>query len=202
MSWDSLAVNAATIRGVEAFRVSCEVSCSGGIPGISIVGLPDGSVLEARTRVRCAIRNCGFELPRLHITVNLAPAELRKTGTGFDLPLAVGILAATGQIPRGGLDGLLFVGELGLDGSVNESRGMVAYRHLADSLGLRLVCAPESPVGPDPQRTLGLSNLRLTIETWLTRRWQSARSSLLRRETMASLWSALPALARACLRKG
>lgn len=159
MSWDSLAVNAATIRGVEAFRVSCEVSCGGGIPGISIVGLPDGSVLEARTRVRCAIRNCGFELPRLHITVNLAPAELRKTGTGFDLPLAVGILAATGQIPRGGLDDLLFVGELGLDGSVNESRGMVAYRHLADSLGLRLVCAPESPVGPDPQRTLGLSNL-------------------------------------------
>ena len=108
--------------------VTVEVSVSGGIPGLSIVGMPDTSVLEARSRVRCAIKSCGYKIPRLHVTVNLAPAEIRKTGTAFDLPIAVAVLAATGQIPLEGLSKLLFVGELALDGDVCPS----CYNYLTD----------------------------------------------------------------------
>ncbi|MBP3883565.1 MAG: YifB family Mg chelatase-like AAA ATPase, partial [Olsenella sp.] len=147
MSYQSIAIHAATLRGIEAFPVECEISSSGGIPGISLTGLPDGAIRESRLRVRCALGNCGFKVPRVHFTVNLAPAELRKSGTGFDLPLAVGMLALTGQIPYEGIEGCLFVGELGLEGSVNSVRGMVAYHSLARRLGLRLVCAVDSEMG-------------------------------------------------------
>ena len=131
----------ATLRGVEAVPVTVEVSVSGGIPGLSIVGMPDTSVLEARSRVRCAMKSCGYKIPRLHVTVNLAPAEIRKTGTAFDLPIAVAVLAATGQIPLQGLSKLLFVGELALDGSVCPPRGAVAYAALAEREGLSLACS-------------------------------------------------------------
>ena len=134
----------ATLRGVEAVPVTVEVSVSGGIPGLSIVGMPDTSVLEARSRVRCAIKSCGYKIPRLHVTVNLAPAEIRKTGTAFDLPIAVAVLAATGQIPLEGLSKLLFVGELALDGDVCPSRGAVAYAALAEREGLSLACSSQT----------------------------------------------------------
>ena len=133
-------VHTATIRGAEALPVSVEVSLSHGIPGITLVGMPDTAVLEARSRVRCALTGSGYDPPRLHITVNLAPGELKKKGTGFDLPIAVAILAATHQIPAEGLDGMLFVGELALDGSVSAVRGMVAHAMLARQTGLTLVC--------------------------------------------------------------
>ncbi|WP_130812127.1 YifB family Mg chelatase-like AAA ATPase [Olsenella sp. Marseille-P4559] len=134
----------ATLRGVEAVPVAVEVSVSGGIPGLSIVGMPDASVLEARSRVRCALKACGYKIPRLHVTVNLAPAEIRKTGTAFDLPIAVAVLAATGQIPLEGLSRLLFVGELALDGGVCPPRGAVAYAALAERGGLSLVCSEQT----------------------------------------------------------
>lgn len=134
----------ATLRGVEAVPVTVEVSVSGGIPGLSIVGMPDTSVLEARSRVRCAMKACGYKIPRLHVTVNLAPAEIRKTGTAFDLPIAVAVLAATGQIPHESLSKLLFVGELALDGSVYPPRGAVAYAALAEREGLSLVCSDQT----------------------------------------------------------
>ena len=143
----SFVVHAATLRGVEALPVECEISCSGGIPGISLTGLPDGAIRESRLRVRCALSNRGYQVPRLHFTVNLAPAEVRKSGTGFDLPLAVGILALTGQMSPCDIENCLFVGELGLNGSVHAVRGMVAYQNLARSLGLRLVCAPDAELG-------------------------------------------------------
>ena len=134
----------ATLKGVEAVPVTVEVSVSGGIPGLSIVGMPDTSVLEARSRVRCAMKACGYKIPRLHVTVNLAPAEIRKTGTAFDLPIAVAVLAATGQIPHESLSKLLFVGELALDGSVCPPRGAVAYAALAEREGLSLVCSDQT----------------------------------------------------------
>lgn len=136
-------VHAATLRGMEALPVTVEVDLSGGIPGMTVVGMPDSAVLEARSRIRCALRTCGFEIPRLHVTVNLAPSDVKKTGTGMDLPIAIGILAATGQIPVSGLDGCLFVGELGLNGSVCEVRGAMAYALLARDQALALVGAPE-----------------------------------------------------------
>lgn len=141
MEQTSCCINASTLRGAEAQLVSCEFSTSAGIPGIEVVGMPDGSVLESRTRVRCALKNCGYNLPRWHFTVNLSPAELRKSGTGFDLAMAVGLLLMTGQIPPQGIANSLFIGELSLNGDVGNIRGMVAYLKLAKERGLTLVCS-------------------------------------------------------------
>lgn len=137
----SYAVHAACVRGVEAVGVTVEIDMAGGIPGITIVGMADAAVMEARSRVRCALRAAGFEVPRAHITVNLAPGDMRKQGSGFDLPIAAGILAASGQIPTAGLDGALFAGELALDGSVCPVTGEVAYQMLARDTGLAFVGA-------------------------------------------------------------
>ena len=104
----SYATHSAVLRGVEALPVTVEVSVSNTIPGITIVGLGDTAIAEARIRVRSAIRQSGFKLPRVHYTVNLAPSELKKTGTGLELAIAVGILVCSGQIPTDGLDGCLF----------------------------------------------------------------------------------------------
>lgn len=136
-----VSVAAACLRGVEAFPVTVEVALGGGIPGIHLVGMPDSAVLEARQRIRNALRASGFRLPRQTVVVNLAPGDVRKTGTGLDLPIAAGILAVSGQIPLNGLEDGLLVGELGLDGSVCPVRGEVAYQVLARDLGRLLVGA-------------------------------------------------------------
>lgn len=132
-------VATAMLWGMEARPIMVEVSMGGGLPNITVVGRPDQSVMEARMRVRCALRASGFRLPRQNITVNLAPAELKKSGTAFDLPIAVAILAATGQIPAEGLDGCLVIGELGLDGELRPVRGILAYARFAREQGLRLI---------------------------------------------------------------
>lgn len=139
MAVQAFAVHAACIRGVEAQPVTVEVSMSEGLPGMTVVGMADAAVLEARSRIRCALRAAGFEVPRNNITVNLAPGDMRKTGSGLDLPIAVAILAASGQIPRDHLDDALFVGELALDGSVCACTGEVAYQLLARSSNLVLI---------------------------------------------------------------
>lgn len=139
---DVFSVHAACLRGVEAHPVTVEVSMSGGIPGIQLVGQADPSVQDARSRIRCALRAHGFEIPRKNITVNLSPGDMRKSGSGFDLPIAVAILAATEQIPRGGLDSCLFVGEIALDGSILPVQGEVAYALLARASDLTLVSGP------------------------------------------------------------
>ena len=139
MSADTFAVHAACIRGVEAMPVTVEVSLGGGLPSIQVLGMPSSEVLEARGRIRCALRTAGFEVPRTSITVNLAPGDMRKTGSGFDLPIAIAILAADGQIPPDGLDRCLIVGELALNGSVLPVKGEVAFQLLARDEGLSLV---------------------------------------------------------------
>ena len=163
----SFAVQTAMIRGVEAKPVTVEVSCSAGIPGYTIIGSADATVMEAKSRVACAIASCGFENPRLHITVNLAPGELRKTGSGFDLPIAVAVLAASGQIPTQGLESCLLVGELALDGQVCPVRGEMAYAMLAHQEGLKLVTAPEgiptSAIDCDRGALESLGRLRLGV---------------------------------------
>jgi magnesium chelatase family protein len=137
----SFAVRSALIQGVEAVPITVEVSCTSGLVGYNLIGMADSMVMEARYRVRCAITACGYENPRLNVTINLAPAEIRKTGTGFDLAIAIAILAASGQIPTSGLDDCLFVGELGLEGQVCPVRGDMAYAMLAKEMGLTLVSA-------------------------------------------------------------
>lgn len=146
MSSGSASVKAAELKGIEAIAVDVEVSTSGGIPGLDIIGMPDPAVLEARSRVRCALRSCGFSLPRAHVTINLAPGAMRKTGTGFDLPIAVAILIATNQLPDWVARDVLFVGELALNGEVCPVRGDMAYSSLAESKGLTLVTSRDSPL--------------------------------------------------------
>lgn len=142
------AVLSATIRGVEAVPVFVEVTVSSGLPGMSIVGMPDAAVQEARERVRASVRASGFSMPQDRIVVNLAPSSLRKTGSGFDLPIAVGILVSTGQIDAAVLQRRLFVGELSLDGGVRPVAGMLAYGVCARSHGCGLVCAQDSALVP------------------------------------------------------
>ena len=139
MAASTFAVHAACIRGVEAVPVTVEVSLGGGIPGIQILGMPSTEVMDSRGRIRCALRSQGFELPRQSITVNLAPGDIRKTGTGFDLPIALAILAVDGQIPIDGLDDALIAGELALNGAVLPVKGEVAFQILAREQGLAYV---------------------------------------------------------------
>ncbi len=118
-------VRSATLTGIEAATVFVEVDVTSGLPSFTTVGLPDSTVRESRDRVRAAIRNAGFEFPIDRITVNLAPADLRKEGAAFDLPMAVGILCATGLVKPGRLERALVVGELSLDASVRPVRGIL-----------------------------------------------------------------------------
>jgi magnesium chelatase family protein len=115
----------ATVFGIEACQVQVEVDVSFGLPGFTMVGLPDTSVRESRDRVRSAIRNSGFEFPPHRITVNLAPADLRKVGAAFDLPIALGILAASGSLQRRHVHDILLLGELSLDGAIQPARGVL-----------------------------------------------------------------------------
>jgi magnesium chelatase family protein len=114
------------LDGVDAVEVTVEADIRPGLPAFTIVGLPDTAVRESRERVRAALVNSGFEFPLRRITVNLAPADLRKAGPAFDLALAAALLAASGQVPAAPLDGLAVAGEVGLDGSVRAIRGALA----------------------------------------------------------------------------
>ena len=118
-------VRTAAVFGIEACTVQVEVDVSFGLPAFTMVGLPDASVRESRDRVRSAIRNSGFEFPPHRVTVNLAPADIRKAGSSFDLPIALGVLAATGVVARRDVDDVLLLGELSLDGGIHSARGVL-----------------------------------------------------------------------------
>jgi magnesium chelatase family protein len=115
----------AAVFGVDACAVHVEVDVSFGLPSFTMVGLPDTSVRESRERVRLAIRHSGFEYPPHRITVNLSPADVRKAGASFDLPIALGILAASGVVERRQVADLVLLGELSLDGSIQPTRGVL-----------------------------------------------------------------------------
>ena len=129
----------ATLRGVEAVLVTVEVYIGPGMPGFSIVGMPDIAIQEARERVRAALKNCEFKMPSGKITVNLSPSWIKKTGSGFDLPIALGILAATKQVDPNLFTNALCVGELSLEGNVASVRATLAYEICAKSHGLSLI---------------------------------------------------------------
>lgn len=123
----SLAVlRSRALSGMEALCVSVEVHLANGLPSLTIVGLPDAEVRESKDRVRAALQNAGFEFPQRRITINLAPADLPKESGRFDLPIAIGILAASGQIPAGELHRYEFAGELSLSGELRPVRGALA----------------------------------------------------------------------------
>jgi len=120
-------ITTATLHGVEAVRVDVQADVSPGLPVFGIVGLADVAVQEARDRVRAALRAAGFEFPNARVIVNLAPAPLRKHGTGFDLPIALAVLCATGQLPLEAFRSVATVGELGLDSRLRGVPGMLAH---------------------------------------------------------------------------
>ncbi|MDI6870338.1 MAG: YifB family Mg chelatase-like AAA ATPase [Bacillota bacterium] len=132
-------VRSASLVGVEAVPVGVEVDVSPGLPCFDIVGLPGAAVRESRDRVRAAVRNAGLPFPLQRVTVNLAPAGLKKEGALFDLPIALALLAAAGVIPAAALEGRLVAGELSLDGAVRPVRGIVAVALLARAEGAALV---------------------------------------------------------------
>ena len=127
-------IDSSAILGIDAYIVRVEVDISSAMPMFTIVGLPDAAVQESRERVRSAIKNTGLEFPLRRITINLAPADIRKQGPVFDLPIAVGLLAATGQVRDDKLAGGLFIGELALDGTVSPVPGVlpIAIKARAD----------------------------------------------------------------------
>jgi magnesium chelatase family protein len=130
------AVASATLNGAVGRPVSVEVHVSNGLPGFTIVGLPDAAVREARDRVRAAVLSSGLAWPLRRVTVNLAPSGVREGGAGLDLPIAIGLLVATGELPSGCTEGLAFCGELGLNGSLRHVPGMIALADASAPLGL------------------------------------------------------------------
>ncbi len=136
-------IQSASVVGIDAHAVEVEVDItSRGLPHFSMVGLPDVAVKESRDRVRPALKNVGFNFPLKQITVNLAPADLKKEGSSFDLPIAVGIVAAEGVIDPGLANGYLFTGELSLDGRVKPVRGALSMAILARAMGAKGLILP------------------------------------------------------------
>ena len=130
------------IDGLRPQAVTVEADLRRGLPSFTIVGLADRAVAEARERVRAALVNCGFEFPMRRLTVNLAPAHLRKAGPGFDLAIACAILAASGQIPSDSLARTALFGELSLGGELRPCRGVLAVAEGAQQAGLEALIVP------------------------------------------------------------
>ena len=139
-------LRSAAVFGVDAYPVDIEVDVSFGLPHFTMVGLPDATVRESRDRVRSAIRNSGFDFPRHRITVNLAPADVRKAGSSFDLPIALGLLAVSGALSRRSVTDTVVVGELSLDGGINAIRGVLPIAIAARRLGLKRLLLPPQNV--------------------------------------------------------
>jgi len=135
-------VKTAAVVGLEGHLVDVEVDISSGLPAMNIVGLPDAAVQEARERVRAAIRNSGFTFPMKRIVVNLAPADLKKAGPSYDLPIAVGILLSSEQVNADGSQ-TIFLGELSLDGSLRHTHGILPMVALAKQEGIPTIIVPE-----------------------------------------------------------
>jgi magnesium chelatase family protein len=137
------AIRSAAVLGIEAYDVVVEVDAAAGLPQWTIVGLPTGAVKESRERVTAALVNSGFTVPPRRFTVNLSPADVRKDGTAFDLPIAIGMLVATGQLAAEASRDLVAVGELGLDGTIRPVRGALPIaRRVAHVAGAALVLPP------------------------------------------------------------
>jgi magnesium chelatase family protein len=135
-------VTSSAVLGIDAYLVDVEADLSSGLPGFATVGLPQGAVREGRERVASAIQNAGLVFPQQRITVNLAPADIRKEGSALDLPIALAVLAASGQVRAGALEGLVACGELALDGALRPVRGAIAMALAARRAGARGLIVP------------------------------------------------------------
>lgn len=150
-------LESAAVLGVDAYPVHVEVDVGLGLPFFRMVGLPDASVRESRDRVRAAIRNSGYEFPSHRITINLAPADVRKAGSSFDLPIALGILAAEGVLHTHQLRNIVLVGELSLDGTIHSARGVLPIAAAARKKGAAALLLP----APNAAEAAVVGGLRL-----------------------------------------
>ncbi len=137
-------VSSAAVIGIDAYQVEVEVDIVKGLPSMVTVGLPEIAVKESKERVRAAIKNSGYPFPSDRITVNLAPAHIKKQGTGFDLPIALGILCAAGIVPQAALKKFLFLGELSLDGRIKAVAGVLPMAHALHERGCRALVVPQA----------------------------------------------------------
>ncbi|HEU4730016.1 MAG TPA: magnesium chelatase domain-containing protein, partial [Kofleriaceae bacterium] len=135
-------VKSCTLVGIDAELVDVECTIARGLPQYSVVGLAAPSVKEGATRIQSALKAVGHDLPLKKVTINLAPADLRKPGCGLDLPIALAVLVAEGLVPAEALDDLLVLGELGLDGAVRSVRGVLAAAMLTRATGMRGILVP------------------------------------------------------------
>jgi magnesium chelatase family protein len=141
-AWMLAQIISGAVLGVDAYMVRVEVDLGRGLPCMNVVGLPESAVREGRERVTAALANTGFTLPPRRITINLAPADIPKSGSAYDLPLALGLLAAAGALPPRSLDGQCVVGELGLDGTVRPVRGVLPIAARCRTEGVRTLLCP------------------------------------------------------------
>jgi len=137
-------IQSASVLGINAFIIDIETHLDNALPNFIIVGLPDSAVKESKERVTAAIKNSGIPFPPKKITINLAPADIRKEGSSFDLPIALGILASLGIVPVESTEGMLFLGELSLEGSLRPIHGALPIAFEAKKLGFKAVVLPES----------------------------------------------------------
>ncbi len=135
-------VLSSALQGIDALLVEVEVDIAAGLPQMSVVGLPEGAVKESKDRVRAALKNCGYEFPQRKVTINLAPADIKKEGSAYDLPIALGLLAAAGKLPPDRLRDYTILGELSLDGSVKTVRGALPTAATVNDKKLRGVLLP------------------------------------------------------------
>ncbi len=154
-------VTSGALQGIEAYLVEVQVDLARGLPYFTTVGLPEGAVKESKDRVKSALKNCGYFFPRGRVTVNLAPADIKKTGAAFDLPIAIGLLAAQGLIGPERLPDYLLVGELSLDGRLRPINGALSLAMTAKEAGLKGTILPEDN-GPEAAVVQGIEVLSVT----------------------------------------
>lgn len=161
-------VKSMSLQGLEGFLVDVQVDVSAGMPNWEVVGLPDATVRESKERVRTAIRNSGYEFHSRKIVINLAPADTRKEGSFFDLPIAVGILLDFQEIRWQDLEDTVFIGELSLNGKLNKINGILPMCIEAKKLGIKRVILPEENAKEaaivDGLKVMGATNLREVVE--------------------------------------
>lgn len=135
-------IKSMSLVGLEGYLIDVQVDISGGLPSWEIVGLPDASIRESKERVRIAIKNSGYEIQSRRIVINLAPADIKKEGAFFDLPIAIGILNSMGEIQNEELGDIAFIGELSLDGKINKLNGILPICMEAKRLGIKKIVIP------------------------------------------------------------
>ncbi len=160
-------INSMALHGLDGYLIDVQVDVSNGMPCWELVGLPDTSIKEAKERVKTAIKNSGYELLSKRIIINLAPADTKKEGSVFDLPIAIGILVDLGEI-KNRLDKIAFIGELSLDGTINRVNGILPMCIEAKKLGIKTIIVPkenskEAAIVNEIE-VLGVNNLKEVVE--------------------------------------